>query len=116
MSWLVLGAAFWLTAELLPGFQLTGGWRGAALVSAIFGSINWLIGWLLFLLLGIATLGIGFLLAFLTRWVVNALLLRITDAVSDRLNIRDFKTTLIGALLISLFGTLGQWVVRLILT
>ena len=51
ISWVVLGAAFLLTAELLPGFQLTGGWRGAAVVSAIFGIINWLIGWLLFVVL-----------------------------------------------------------------
>ena len=115
ISWLVLGAAFWLTAELLPGFQLTGGWRGAALVSAIFGVINWLIGWLLFVLLGIVSLGLGFLLAFITRWIANAILLRITDAVSDRLNIRDFKTALIGALLISLFGTIGQWLVGVII-
>ena len=63
ISWVVLGAAFLLTAELLPGFQLTGGWRGAAVVSAIFGIINWLIGWLLFVVLGIVSLGIGFLLA-----------------------------------------------------
>lgn len=116
ISWLVLGAAFWLTAELLPGFQLTGGWRGAAVVSAIFGIINWLIGWLLFVVLGIVSLGLGFLLAFITRWIVNALLLRITDAVSDRLSIKDFKTALIGALLISLFGTIGQWLVGIIVT
>jgi putative membrane protein len=115
ISWLVLGAAFWLTAEVLPGFQLTGGWRGAALVSAIFGIINWLIGWFLFVVLGIVSLGIGFLLAFITRWIVNAILLRVTDAVSDRLNIKDFKTALIGALLISLFGTIGQWLVRVVI-
>lgn len=115
VSWVVLGAAFWLTAEVLPGFQLTGGWRGAALVSAIFGIINWLIGRLLFVVLGIVSLGLGFLLAFITRWIVNTILLRVTDAMSDRLNIKSFKTALIGALLISLFGTIGQWLVRLVL-
>jgi putative membrane protein len=116
VSWLVLGAAFWLTAAVLPGFQLTGGWRGAAAVSAIFGIINWLIGWLLFVVLGIVSLGLGFLLAFVTRWLVNAILLRVTDAVSDRLKIESFKTALIGALLISLFGTIGQWLVGVVLS
>lgn len=116
ISWLVLGAALLLTAQVLPGFQLTGGWRGAAVVSVIFGIINWLIGWLLFVMLGIVSLGLGFLLAFITRWIVNALLLRLTDAVSDRLNIESFKTALIGALLISLFGTIGQWLVGVVLS
>jgi putative membrane protein len=115
ISWLVLSAAFWLTAELLPGFEVKGGARGAALVAAVFGIINWLIGWLLFVLLGIASLGIGFLLAFLTRWLVNAILLKATDALTDRLNIKSFGTALVGALLISLFGTLGQWLVGVVL-
>ena len=115
ISWLILSAAFWLTAELLPGFELKGGARGAAFVAAIFGVINWLIGWLLFVVLGVVSLGIGFLLAFITRWIVNAILLRITDAVSDKLNIASFKTALVAALLISLFGTLGQWLVRVVI-
>lgn len=115
LSWLILSGAFWLTAEILPGFVLKGGARGAALVAALFGVINWLIGWLLFVVIGIASLGLGFLLAFLTRWLVNAILLKLTDAVSDTLDIKNFRTALIGAFLISVFGTAGQWLVRLIL-
>lgn len=116
ISWLILSGAFYLTAELLPGFEVEGGARGALLVAALFGVINWLIGWLLFVIIGIASLGLGFLLAFLTRWLVNALLLKIVDAVSRTLTIRSFGTALVGALIISLFGTLGQWLVRAALT
>ena len=115
ISWLILSAAFYLTAVILPGFEVKGGAGGAVLVAALFGVINWLIGWLLFVLIGVASLGLGFLLAFLTRWLVNAILLKVIDAVSDSLNIKGFKTALLGALLISLFGTAGQWLVRLIL-
>ena len=115
ISWLILSGAFYLTAELLPGFELKGGARGALLVAALFGVINWLVGWLLFVIIGIASLGIGFLLAFLTRWLVNAILLKVVDAISDTLNIRSFGTALIGALIISLLGTLGQWMLRLVL-
>ncbi|HTV19987.1 MAG TPA: phage holin family protein [Polyangiaceae bacterium] len=115
ISWLILSGAFYLTAELLPGFEVKGGAQGALLVAALFGVINWLIGWLLFVLLGIASLGIGFLLAFITRWIVNAILLKLVDALSDKLNIRSFGTALIGALIISLIGTIGQWLVRLVL-
>jgi putative membrane protein len=115
ISWLILSGAFYLTAELLPGFELKGGARGALLVAALFGVVNWLIGWLLFVIIGIASLGIGFLLAFLTRWLVNAILLKVVDAVSDTLNIKSFGTAMIGALIISLVGTVGQWLVRLVL-
>jgi len=116
ISWLILSGAFYVTAELLPGFEVKGGARGALLVAALFGVINWLIGWLLFVLLGIVSLGIGFLLAFLTRWLVNAILLKVVDAISDTLAIRSFGVALVGALMISLIGTIGQWLVRLVLT
>jgi putative membrane protein len=116
ITWALTTVAFLLTAAVLPGFELKGGWNSAALVAALFGIINWAIGWLLFVTLGIASLGIGFLLAFLTRWVVNAILLKITDALTDRLTIRSFGTAMIAALLISLFGTLGQWLLGMIMT
>ena len=113
LSWLVMSAAFWLTSQLLPGFEVKG-FKGALWVAAIFGVINWLIGWLLFFLLGIISLGIGFLLAFITRWIVNAILLKVTDAVSSNLSVKDFPTALLGALLLSLFATAGQWLARLL--
>jgi putative membrane protein len=116
ISWALTTVAFLLTASLLPGFEVKGGWNSAALVAALFGVINWAIGWLLFVVLGIASLGIGFLLAFITRWIVDAILLKVTDALTDRLTIRSFGTAMLGALLISLFGTLGQWLLGSILT
>src|SRR5262245_26191901 len=111
LTWLVMSAAFWLTAQIVPGFKVQG-FGGAVVVAAVFGIINWLIGWLLFVVIGVASLGIGFLLAFLTRWLVNAILLKLTDAVSSNLTIRDFPTALLGALVLSLLSTLGQWLVR----
>ena len=111
VTWLVMSAAFWLTAQLLPGFSVKG-FRGALWVAAIFGVINWLIGWLLFGAIGIISLGIGFLLSFLTRWLVNAILLTVTDKVSSNLIIRDFSTALFGSLLLSVFATVGQGLVR----
>jgi len=111
LAWLILAFSVWLTAAILPGMKVSSA-GGALLVAAILGLLNVLIGWFIFLVVGIATLGIGFLLAFLTRWVVNAILLKITDAFTSRLTIRGFGTTMIAALLISLFGTLGEWLLR----
>ena len=52
------------------------------------------------------------LLAFITRWVINAIILTIVDALTDRLTIDGFGWALGGALLMSALGTLGEWLVR----
>jgi putative membrane protein len=111
LSWLVLSLAIYLTALVLPGFQVRG-FFGAIVVAAIFGLLNWLLGWLIFAFLSVATLGVGYLLAFITRWFVTAILLKLTDVFSDNLTIRGFAPALIGALLMSAFGTAGEYLVR----
>jgi putative membrane protein len=113
LSWLVLSFAVWLTAVVLPGFHVRSA-GSALIVAAIFGVLNFLLGWLLFAVFTVATLGLAWLLAFLTRWIINALLLKLTDALTDRLTIDSFGWALGGALMMSVLGTLGEWVVRAI--
>jgi putative membrane protein len=114
LSWLVLSVAVWLTAVLLPGFHVKSA-GSAVVVAAVFGVLNFFLGWILFGLLGLMTLGIGFLLAFLTRLIVNAILLKLTDAMTDHLTIDSFKWALGGALLMSVLGTLGEGIIRMAL-
>ena len=64
------------------------------------------------MVIGVGTLGIGFLLAFLTRWVVDAILLKITDAMTSRLTIKSFGWAMLAALMMSAIGTLGQYLVH----
>jgi putative membrane protein len=111
LSWVILSLAVWLTAVVLPGFHVKSV-GSAFLVAAILGILNALIGWFFFVIIGIATLGIGFLLTFITRWIVTAILLKITDAITDRLTIDGFKWALLGALMISVLGTAGEALVR----
>jgi putative membrane protein len=111
-SWLLLAAAVWLTAAVLPGFRVKG-IVGALVAAAIFGAINWAIGWFLFAVLGIATLGIGFLLAFVTRWIVDAIVLKITDAMTDTLTIDGFGWALIAAAMMSAIGSAGEYLLRI---
>jgi putative membrane protein len=115
LSWLILSFAVWVTSVVLPGFHLKSP-KSALLIAAIFGVLNLLLGWLLFALLGIATLGIAWLLAFITRWIINAILLVITDKLTDHLKIDGFGWALGGALVMSLAGTFGEWLVRGIFT
>jgi putative membrane protein len=109
LQWLVLSLAFWLTARLVPGFHVRS-LGDAIVVAAIFGIVNFLLGTVLYYVLGLATLGIGFLLAVITHWIVNAILLKITDALTHRLEVRSFGTALIAALVMSLLGKVGVYV------
>lgn len=111
LSWLILSFAVWATAAVLPGFHVKG-FGSAVLVAAIFGILNFLIGWLLFAVFTVATLGIAWLLAFITRWIIDAIVLKLTDAVSDQLRIDSFGWALGGALIMSGIGTLGQWLIN----
>ncbi|WP_193222336.1 phage holin family protein [Alkalilimnicola sp. S0819] len=111
LSWLILSFAVWLTAELLRGFHVKS-FTSAVLVAALFGILNFLLGWLLFALFTVATLGIAWLLAFITRWIINAILLMLVSKLTDALRIDSFGWALGGALLMSLIGTLGEWAVR----
>jgi putative membrane protein len=111
LSWLILSIAVWITAAVLPGVHVKS-FGSALLVAAIYGVLNFLLGWLLFAVFTIATLGLAWLLAFITRWIINAILLVLTDRLTDRLKIDGFGWALGAALMMSAIGTFGEWLVR----
>lgn len=108
LSWLILSFAVWLTAAILPGFHIKN-YKSALIVSIIFGLLNFVLGWLLFAIFTVLTLGIAWILAFITRWIINAILLKLTDKLTNHLTIDSFGWALVGALMISAIGTVGQW-------
>ena len=107
ISWLILSIAVWVTAAVLPGFHVKD-FKGALIVAALFGLLNFFLGWLLFAVFTVATLGLAWLLAFLTRWIINALLLKLTDALTDHLKIDSLAWAFGGALVISLVSAVVQ--------
>lgn len=111
LSWLILSFAVWITAAILPGLHIKSA-TSALLVAAILGVLNFLLGWLLFAVFTVATLGLAWLLAFITRWIISAILLVITDKLTDHFKVDSFGWALLGALVMSLAGTFGEWVVR----
>lgn len=111
LSWLILSLAVWLTAALLPGFHVKSA-GSAILVAALVGVLNFLLGWLLFAVFTVATLGLAWLLAFVTRWIIDAIILKLVDSLTDRLTIDGFGWALAGAFVMSAIGTLGEWLIR----
>lgn len=108
ISWLVLSFAVWLTAVVLPGFHVRN-FGSAILVAAIFGVLNVLLGWLFFAVFTIATLGLAWLFAFITRWIINAILLKMTAGLIRNFKIDHFGWALGGALMISTVAALTDW-------
>lgn len=111
VSWFIMSVAVWLTAELLPGFHVRS-FGSAILIAALFGVINALIGWLIFVVFAVATLGIAWLLAFITRLIIDAIILKLVDGMTDRLIIDGFGWALAGAFSMAALGTLIEWLLR----
>lgn len=96
IRWAVLAGAFAVTAWILSGVDVSGGFWGYIWVSALFGIVNAFIGTILRILtfpLTLLTLG-------LFSVIVNALLLEITDRLSSHLTIDEFWWTAIWAAII----------------
>ena len=106
MNWLVMAAAVWLTAAILPGLRVKS-LGGAVFGAAALGLLNWFLQWILFVAIGVGTLGLGFLFSTLTIWVVNAIILKMAAGLVDDLEVDGFGWALAGALAISLLGNAG---------
>lgn len=106
LAWLINTIAVFVTAELLPGFTVKG-LKGAIITAAILGLLQALFGKLLYGIIGIGTLGIGFALGMLTKLVVMSILLVVTDKLADSLKIKSFGTAVVGAVIITVLSTIG---------
>ena len=99
IRWALLALAFAITAWLLTGMDISGGFWGYVWVSALFGIINAIIGTFLRIItfpLTVLTLG-------LFAIVVNAIVLNLTDRWSDSLTIDEFWWTAIwGAIIMAI--------------
>ena len=113
--WSILIVAFsvWMASLILPGIKIKTFWD-SIVISIIFSIVNFLFAKLLFAVIGVATLGLGFVFAFLTRLVVTGLLLKLTDVMTERLEIHNFKWALGGALVITVLSAVIEKVLPMI--
>jgi putative membrane protein len=99
IRWLVYAAAFAVTAWLLNGIDVSGGFGTYLWLALLFGIVNSIIGTILRLLslpLLVITLG-------LFSIVINAFLLQVLDWISDHFTIDHFFWTAIwGAIILAI--------------
>lgn len=110
LSWLMAALALLVSDKLFSGVRLQGGLLSALLIAAAFAVLRFLLGWLLFGILGIATLGLGFIFHFVTQLVVAAIVLKLTSALSSRFAIDGFLPALGAAVLMAVAGEIARLV------
>lgn len=112
LNWVITAVAFAITAWLLDGLTIHGGVFAYLWVSLLFGLVNVVAGSILRLI----TLPLTLLTFGLSLFLVNAVVLEITDWLTDRLDIDHFFWTAIWAALILSFVTasleLVAWAAR----
>ena len=74
----------------------------AVWVAALFALLSFVLHWIFFVLLGVVTLGLGFVFQFITRLVAAALVVKVTGALSSRFDVRGFMPAVGTALLLAL--------------
>jgi putative membrane protein len=102
VSWALLAAAFFLTAQLIPGIRVTGGVPAYLLTALVFGLVNSILG----PALRLATLPLRILTLGLFAFVLNAVLLLIVAHLVPALTVDGFLTALVGAFVLSVVSAL----------
>ena len=103
-SILLLSLAVFIVANIMPSIKIKNYWTALA-VAVVYSLVNFFIGWLLkFFALPFIVLTLG-----LFTFVVNAVLLWITDKLLDDFEIEGFFSTLIAAFLITLINSGLHW-------
>jgi putative membrane protein len=109
----IIAAAFGITAWLLSGMEVSGGFWGYIWVALLFGLVNAILG----TILKVLTLPFILLTFGLLAILINALLLEITDALTDNLTIDDFWwTTIWASIILAIVTVVLDYVVASLVT
>ncbi len=109
---LATAAALWIATQIVPGVEHTGPWASLLLVALVFGLLNAVVRPLLKLLtcpLILLTLG-------LFTFVINALMLWLTSAISGSFglgfHVAGFIPAFLGALVVTVVSVLVSVILR----
>ncbi|MFO0696909.1 MAG: phage holin family protein [Polyangiales bacterium] len=112
VSWLVLALGLYLSNLLLDDMKVEGGFGSYMIVAALFGVLNFFVGWLVQLVVGVASLFILFFFSFVLRLIADAIVLKMTSGLSTRLQVKGFGTALVAALVMSGTHSGAEWALR----
>src|SRR5687767_1302015 len=108
VGWASATLGLWLASKVLSGVRLQS-FIDAVWAGALLGVLQWALTWPLFIVLGLSTFGIGFLLWFITRWIASALIILLASAISSRLEVRGFWSALLTSFIVAAAGSVVRW-------
>jgi putative membrane protein len=109
IKWAIIALAFAVTAKLLDGVSVNGGFWAYVWVSLLFGLVNVIIGTILRLI----TLPLTILTFGLFLIVINAFLITITDWLTSDLTVDDFFwDAILAAIIIGLTTAILDYAFR----
>ena len=95
--------AIFVATRLLGGFHVDGSWTTYLWVALVFGLVNATLGMVVrFFTFPLTILTLGFFLL-----VINAIMLKVTDALLDSFTIDGFGYAIVGALIVAVVGSLS---------
>jgi putative membrane protein len=108
LRWAALALSFWVATALIPGIDVLGGFTTYLWVALLFGLLNATLGSFLKLLtLPAVILTLGLFLV-----VVNAAILMLVARWSDKLDVTNFWSAVLAALVISVVTRLVSGVTK----
>ena len=110
ISWLLSAAAFLAVSKLLPGFRI-GSFSTALVVAAVYSVLHIVLHFILFEVLWILTVIPVILTLGIIFFVVNAMILWLTDKLVQDFDIDNTATLLVAAVLL----TVANWIIRFVL-
>ncbi len=105
VNWFFFSVSLFIVSRFLPGFRVRN-FSTALVASAVYGVLYVL----LFKLFAIITFPLMILTLGLFSFVINAVLLKITDWLLDDVEIDGFGTTLLAAFLLALLNAFWRFV------
>ena len=110
IAWLISAAAFLGVSKLLPGFRI-GSFGTALVVAAVYSVFYVVLHFILFKIFWILTIPLVILTLGIIFFVVNAVILWLTDKMVEDFHIDSTTTLLVAAVVL----TIVNWVIRVVL-
>ena len=108
LAWITSSLGLWIASKTLKDVKL-GSDSDALWAGALLAVLDATLSWLITVVIGIGTLGLGFLLWFITRWVASAIVIILASNLSSRLLVRTFPAALVTAFIVSATGSVLRW-------
>ena len=108
VNWSIMAAAVWIATAVVPGIEVHGGVATYLSISVVFGLVNAMVGPILQWLVGSQSwlrMGVSALL-------VNGTLFAVTAGLTANMDIAGPASAVLGALVVSVAGTLLELVIR----